>query len=148
MNRRVNERSRGEKAICARGIARGSSTARAIAPGNITMNVIARYIARARARNLHIPAVCAISYSRDALISYTLLNYSHLRRQAEFMNGKAQARGARYTSMRGDTARVRKFTEEKVTDDDDITGHHGHGLCRFWIRRASDRTDRGTFRDL
>jgi len=68
------------------------------------------------------------AYSRSAqsahihvmlsLISYTLLNYSHLQRQAEFMNGKALNR---YTSMLTERYRLRtKVRGRESSDDDDI----------------------------
>lgn len=54
-----------------------------------------------------------------SLISYTLLNYSHLQRQAEFMNGKAPSR---YTSMLTERYRPRTKVRgrESPDDDDDI----------------------------
>lgn len=81
-----------------------------------------------------ISSICAISHTHMmlSLISYTLLNYSHLWRQAEFMNGKALSR---YTSML--TERYRPRTKVRGRESSRWRWHHryhGHGLCRFWIR--------------
>lgn len=51
-----------------------------------------------------------------SLISYTLLNYSHLQRQAEFMNGKASSR---YTSML--TERYRPRTKVRGRESPSMT---------------------------
>lgn len=62
-------------------------------------------------------------------------NNSHLRRKTEFMNGNSETR--RYTSvfMVRDAARVRKFAEEKVFDDDDIIATMVM-VSAIWIRSS------------
>lgn len=82
--------------------------------------------------------------TRDALISYTPLNYSHLRGQAEFMNGKAPESRSLYTSSSSSVLRHGEIppayeSSRKRKSPMTMTSplHHGHGLRRFWIGGAS-----------